>query len=828
MTSRGPESEYTNKNVPKDAPPTFLFPAFADARCVDAARRRCTLGKVMRVDLGQVFTTRQGPLRLEWFSLVAVGCGVLSLVAPLGAAEQPLLRVGALLVLAGAIETVHGLRRESFPAVRRGVTSGIITLLMALLVMSAPFIAGTALIMFLAVSFALDAIGHGRTLLRVTEPRARLLAALAAIGDAAVAALLLITRQVSTTWLIAGAVALRCLGIAWTMATAPVHDTDDAARTVVDDLDLGDEGHAAAIREELVEEESVRAPADLRWTVAFVVTLFAIHIARMQPDGSLLGLVAPAVAVLGDMLLAILISLFLFVPVVLSVRSSTRWLERWLWQRQLKEGVNRRAWPNRIASLWLRHRLRIGIRLREARYSVPAALKRSLACGLPVAAVVAATVPIWGMSWFFDTENWASGLWNSWAESRTDKWREAMVREVEAANPGATSLFAVAPPEGTKGDFSFIVIGDTGEGDASQHVLRDQLLQVANQPDLRFIVISSDVVYPNGSMIDYEAKFWLPFKGVSKPIYAIPGNHDWYDALEAFLATFLDGQSARLSMRARAAADLRLTSSTDARIDGLIAEAHRLRDEYNVPTGFQHGPFFEVQTDRFALVAIDTGIVKRIDDLQWRWLEDALSRARGKTTMAVVGHPFYAGGGDTAAGNADFVRLKQLLLDRGVTIMMAGDTHDLEYYAEPPSANKPKVHYFVNGGGGAYLSFGTALAWPTQPATSEWAHYPGREAVAQKIQARTPAWKRPAWWWTEGFGAWPFSAEWLSAAFDYNVAPFFQSFIEVRVEPSSGLIRLWPHGVHGRLKWRDVSHSEGLRPSGTNPDDLVEWKVAMK
>jgi hypothetical protein len=90
------------------------------------------------------------------------------------------------------------------------------------------------------------------------------------------------------------------------------------------------------------------------------------------------------------------------------------------------------------------------------------------------------------------------------------------------------------------------VIGDTGEGDASQHALRDQLLTVAGQEDVRFVVISSDVVYPNGSMIDYETNFWLPFKGVTKPVYAIPGNHDWYDALEAFNVTFLEpGRGAR-------------------------------------------------------------------------------------------------------------------------------------------------------------------------------------------------------------------------------------------------------------------------------------------
>ena len=370
---------------------------------------------------------------------------------------------------------------------------------------------------------------------------------------------------------------------------------------------------------------------------------------------------------------------------MLSLRRSTRRVERGVWRWYLALGPQGTGWRHRIAKGWLRYRLRIGMRLREARYSVPAALARSLASGLPVAAVIAASVPVWGMSWFFDTENWASGMWNSWAESRTDSWRAAMVREVTKEPRADAATFSVNPPGATSGDFSFIVIGDTGEGDASQHVLRDQLLSVAGRDDVRFVVVSSDVVYPNGSMIDYEAKFWLPFKGVKKPVYAIPGNHDWYDALEAFLATFVEAGPARAAMHARAEADLRVTSSTSARIDGLIAEADRLRRDYEVPTGFQRGPFFDIQTDRFALVAIDTGIVKRIDREQRAWLEASLDRARGKTTMAVVGHPFYAGGYDMTDGHDEFAELKRLLVSRGVTIMMAGDTHDLEYYADPPA-----------------------------------------------------------------------------------------------------------------------------------------------
>jgi 3',5'-cyclic AMP phosphodiesterase CpdA len=398
-----------------------------------------------------------------------------------------------------------------------------------------------------------------------------------------------------------------------------------------------------------------------------------------------------------------------------------------------------------------------------------------------------------------------------------------MVRAVLAQSGATPTTFAVTPEGVDSGDFSFIVIGDTGEGDASQQVLRDQLLAVANRPEVRFVVVSSDVVYPTGAMRDYEAKFWLQFKGVTKPVYAIPGNHDWYDALEAFAATFLQANAARASIRARVEADLRVTSTTAERIEQLLSEAERLRRFYGVPTGFQRAPFFELQTDRFALVAIDTGVVRRIDAAQEIWLQAALDRAAGKTIMAIVGHPFYAGGHDVTLDDEPFTRLKRLLLRHHVTIMMAGDTHDLEYYAESGATASTTAHYFVNGGGGAYLSFGTALAWPTRPPTVDWAHYPTLKDVSQKIDAMTPWWKRPAWWWTRQFGAWPFSAEWLSAAFDYNVAPFFQSFVEVRVERSANRVRVIPYGVHGRLTTGDVALSESLRTMATS----IEWLIPM-
>ena len=475
-------------------------------------------------------------LHISALPLVVALFAILALLAPFGAAEEPLQRVGVLLAVGGGLQVLHGIRRAELAALRRAVVGGVISMLMGLLVLAASRSSVRALVVLLAVTFAVDGLGYvsaapfggrpphcwrgcgggrlGRGRRAGVVPRCR--------------------RRVD-----------RCGRRGAAPARHRVGDGGDArARR----RGRGRHGHRrsgprrspgserAAAR--VTFEEKVRASSDRRWTIAFLVTLFAIHSARLETDGTLLGYAAPAIAVVGDAVLALLFAFVVVVPLAVSLRTSTRWLERRVWRWYLagwhrRRGLTRRVAPSGcgIACGW-----RCGCARRASRF--PPRSGAAWRAGVPIAAIVAATVPVWGMSWFFDTENWASGIWNSWAEARTDTWREAMVRAVPHRRRGNRRLRRDRSGR-QAGDFSFIVIGDTGEGDASQHALRDQLLTVAEREDVRFVSISSDVVYPNGSMIDYETKFWLPFKGVTKPVFAIPGNHDWYDALEAFLATFL-------------------------------------------------------------------------------------------------------------------------------------------------------------------------------------------------------------------------------------------------------------------------------------------------
>lgn len=774
-------------------------------------------------------------LGLALFALAA-----LALLTPL-ISEQATARVGLLLVLAGLLEVYDGFRRSRDVDARAAWSSGLVTLLIGGVVLNATTLVSAVFIPALAAWFLVDAARYAWRAWRVRQRRGRLAArmwVLPLLGNLAVAILVLVLRERVLPVTVAITASLRILGAAWNVLAAPVLVATDAGDTALGDLGLQDREELRAFANQIEIEEVARTPYDREWIAGYLLTLFALHLGRMGLDRSVLGVLSPAVAVLGDCLIALLVATFLVTPSRLVVRRGTRPIERYAWALALGtpgNGVVRRA--QRLARVWLEARLRFAVRLRQARYSPRAALRRGLRLGLPAAAVIAATVPVWGMSWYFDTENWAAGVWNSWAEARTDTWREAMIEAVARTVPVGTgaNAFAVAPPGlPARDDFSFLVIGDTGEGDASQHVLRDVLWRASSQPDVRFVVLSSDVVYPTGAMKHYEANFWLPFKGVHVPVYAIPGNHDWYDALEGFAATFLQPAAARAAMRARIEADQQISSTTDADIEALLGRAAMLGRAYGVPVGHQRAPFFQVQTERFALIAVDTGVARRVDDRQWAWLDEALRAAAGKCVMVVLGHPLYAGGAYQAADEDDdstgFAALHALLRRHRVSMVMAGDTHDLEYYADasPESSSATPMHHWVNGGGGAYLSLGTALAWPRQPATRTWAHYPGRRDVMAKIDGSTPWWKRPAWWWTHRLGGWPFSAEWLSALFDSNEAPFYQSFVEVRVEPSAQRVRVLPWGVHGRLRWQDLDASPDLRPPGVPASAAVEWVVPFR
>jgi hypothetical protein len=169
-----------------------------------------------------------------------------------------------------------------------------------------------------------------------------------------------------------------------------------------------------------------------------------------------------------------------------------------------------------------------------------------------------------------------------------------------------------------------------------------------------------------------------------------------------------------------------------------------------------------------------------------------------------------------------------MLQEHGAEVVMAGDTHYFEYYREPDPAGGNRIaHHFVNGGGGAYMSVGTSLDWPTRPPVPDCAFFPRTDAVIAKIDRETPPWKRPLWFWVRRLDAWPSTREGMAGLFDYNHAPFLQSFVEVRVEGSANRVRLIPHGATGPLRWRDLQLIGQVLPAGRSDDDTVEFIIPL-
>jgi hypothetical protein len=67
----------------------------------------------------------------------------------------------------------------------------------------------------------------------------------------------------------------------------------------------------------------------------------------------------------------------------------------------------------------------------------------------------------------------------------------------------------------------------------------------------------------------------------------------------------------------------------------------------------------------------------------------------------------------------------------------------------------------------------------------------------------------------------------MASAFDFNRAPFFQSFMEVRVEGSANRVRLVLHGVNGPLRWRDLQRFGQVTPAGESENESVQFTLPL-
>ncbi|MBB4935885.1 hypothetical protein FHR32_000190 [Streptosporangium album] len=382
-------------------------------------------------------------------------------------------------------------------------------------------------------------------------------------------------------------------------------------------------------------------------------------------------------------------------------------------------------------------------------------------------------------------------------------------------------------------EFSFLVLGDTGEGDASQYAVVPGLLKIGADTD--FAVIASDVIYPTGSGNEYDDKFFRPYQDYRAPIYAVPGNHDWYDGLGGFMRVFCDAPALKAERQGftLSPAGLRgLLWRKPERIDE--ARLARAREHRPLPEqqAVQPAPYWAMETPGLLIVGVDTGIHSTLDREQAQWLREVSRDPRPK--VLITGKPIYTRNEYKPSKLEGGGTVDDIVADPAHNYVAAigGDVHNYQRF--PIRAGDRTIQYIVAGGSGAFmhathttprvtvggvheddyrcyplrgdsLSFYSKLyserlrmRWlyltPAESATlmsRQIGNTPVRDVPPARITRRMR-------WAARILGGWPMPFRlpvgrvfhrYLSELSDWDTPPFFKSFLHVSVTPQALKIR---------------------------------------
>lgn len=278
----------------------------------------------------------------------------------------------------------------------------------------------------------------------------------------------------------------------------------------------------------------------------------------------------------------------------------------------------------------------------------------------------------------------------------TDERRKAWMK---ALDPSGGSDLTVDRTR-ADGATSFLVLGDTGEGDESQFAVVKPLLSKADGTD--FMFICSDVIYPAGGVTEYEDKFFWPYREYPGAIYAVPGNHDWYDDCTAFMRWFCGAETAPPNESPGLSPKCWLRRLLWRRPPRTSASELAKMKTFAMPG--QPGPYFAIDTGPLLLVGIDTGIIGGIDAQQAAWLK-RVSRQSPKPKILLTGKPIYVDGEHHPGpieGSKETVDEIVTAAEHNYIAAIGGDIHNYQRYPVRLEDGRTML-YLVSGGGGAFM-----------------------------------------------------------------------------------------------------------------------------
>jgi hypothetical protein len=271
-------------------------------------------------------------------------------------------------------------------------------------------------------------------------------------------------------------------------------------------------------------------------------------------------------------------------------------------------------------------------------------------------------------------------------------------RELQGALP------AEVYPHDTSGDLWLDYVADLGDGFNPTYsvawLLAQSRLHVADPeggehvlPRGQVLVMGGDQVYPTADWRHYENRAKGPYRsalpdlGADPPtLYALPGNHDWYDGLTAFLRLFGKREP----------------------MGGWQTRQTRSYFALRLPRGWW-------------LFAIDAQFDAYLDEPQLEYFQDAAGQlSPGDRVIVCAPRPTWVHAAD-APHEYDTVDyfIRKVIAPRGATVplLISGDVHHYARYraaevatlaagAEPASTAPDDTtrHLVTCGGGGAYLA----------------------------------------------------------------------------------------------------------------------------
>jgi hypothetical protein len=288
----------------------------------------------------------------------------------------------------------------------------------------------------------------------------------------------------------------------------------------------------------------------------------------------------------------------------------------------------------------------------------------------------------------------------------------------------ATNIIA-ADPADTDLDYSsdgapfwFDFLADTGDGwnptYAMARLVSEDALAVGGKdlPRGRLLLLGGDQVYPSASREEYAARFRAPFEEAYAPgnkprwdekaedsphLYALPGDHDWHDGLNAFFGLFC---RRRIVGKGQLGADR----------DGAVIAGRKT---------WQTRSYFAVQLPgKWWLWGTDSQMEGYIDQPQIDYFLHAATRWMDPASKLIlcVAEPAWANvdpkNPDDRYRNLNY--LEQLALTakdpdtqepmrHELKLVLTGDSHHYARFVER-TPNGESRQYIVCGGGGAFTS----------------------------------------------------------------------------------------------------------------------------